>query len=91
MPVVEIYSGVLEMSDKNPLTLKVAQRLLEATGDQSMGYFGIEQVEGNPWVFCYHNLPTKGLTAVTLEKTARLVGELADEMEKELTGGKDEF
>jgi len=90
VPVLEIYSGVMELDQEHPLTLKVAQRLLEATGDQSLGYFGIEDVEGRPWVFCYHNLPSKGLTPQVLERALRLVGELADEMEKEQTG-KDEF
>src|SRR5262249_38498397 len=89
-PVVEGYSGVLEIDQEHPLTQKVAQRLLEATGDQSLGYFGVEDVEGHPWVFCYQNLPTAGLQPKTLERIIRLVGELADEMEKEQTG-KDEF
>ncbi len=88
--VVEIYSPVMRL--EGPATAALGKRLLEANGSQKLGYFGIEDVEGKPWVFCYHNLPTTGLTAKNLAATLITVAELADEMEKEQLGAaKDEF
>jgi hypothetical protein len=88
--LVEIYSPVMRLDGKPPAAL--GSRLLEATGSQKLAYFGIEDVEGKPWVFCYHNLPTHGLTAKALDAVLITVAEIADEMEKEQLGSsKDEF
>jgi hypothetical protein len=70
----------------------LGKRLLEATGSQKIAYFGVEDVEGKPWVFGYHNLPTAGLTSKPLAAVLITVAEIADEMEKEQLGSaKDEF
>lgn len=88
--VVEIYAPVMRLSGSPSAGLSKA--LLEANGSQKLGYFGIEDVEGKPWVFCYHNLPTQGLTSKSLGAVLITVAELADEMEKEQLGkDKDEF
>jgi hypothetical protein len=87
---VEIYAPVMRLSGSPSAGL--AKALLEANGTQKLGYFGIEEVEGKPWVFCYHNLPTQGLTSKSLAAVLITVAELADEMEKEQLGkDKDEF
>ena len=88
--VVEVYSWVMEI--KGNLTPALAKRLLEENGSQKLGYFGIEEVDGKQYVFCYHNLPTQGLTSKALAATMISVAEMADEMEKEQLGEKsDEF
>jgi len=87
---VEIYAPVMRLSGSPSAGL--GKELLEANGTQKLGYFGIETVEGKPWVFCYHNLPTPGLTSKSLAAVLITVAELADEMEKEQLGkDKDEF
>ena len=88
--VVEIYSWVMEI--KGNLTPALAKRLLEVNGEQKLGYFGVEEVEGKTYVFCYHNLPTEGLTSKALAATLISVAEMADEMEKEQLGASsDEY
>lgn len=88
--VVEIYSWVMEI--KGNLTPALAKRLLEVNGEQKLGYFGIEEVEGKTYVFCYHNLPTEGLTSKALAAALISVAEMADEMEKEQLGASsDEY
>ena len=88
--VVEIYSWVMEV--KGNLTPALAKRLLEVNGEQKLGYFGIEEVEKKTYVFCYHNLPTEGLTSKALAATLISVAEMADEMEKEQLGASsDEY
>ena len=88
--VVEIYSWVMEL--KGNLSPALAKRLLEENGSQKLGYFGIEEVDGKQYIFCYHNLPTEGLTSKSLAATMISVAEMADEMEKEQLGEKsDEF
>ena len=88
--VVEVYSWVMEI--KGNLTPALAKRLLEENGSQKLGYFGIEEVDGKQYVFCYHNLPTEGLTSKSLAATMISVAEMADEMEKEQLGEKsDEY
>lgn len=88
--LVEIYSPVMRLESGVPAAL--GKRLLEATGSQKIVYFGIEDVEGKPWVFGYHNLPTHGLSPKSLAAVLITVAEIADEMEKEQLGAaKDEF
>ena len=88
--IVEIYSWVMEI--KGNLTPALAKRLLEVNGEQKLGYFGTEEVEGKTYVFCYHNLPTEGLTSKSLAAALISVAEMADEMEKEQLGEKsDEY
>jgi len=88
--VVEIYSWVMELKSGVPPAL--GKRLLEANGSQKLGYFGIEVVEGKSYVFCYHNLPTDGLSSKSLAAAMISVAEMADEMEKEQLGEKsDEY
>lgn len=88
--VVEVYSWVMEIKG-NP-SPALTKRLLEENGSQKLGYFGIEEVDGKQYVFCYHNLPTEGLTSKSLAATMISVAEMADEMEKEQLGEKsDEF
>lgn len=88
--LVEIYSPVMRLEGNAPAAL--GNRLLEASGSQKIAYFGVEDVEGKPWVFCYHNLPTQGLTSKSLAAVLITVAEIADEMEKEQLGAaKDEF
>jgi len=88
--VVEIYSWVMEV--KGNLTPALAKRLLEVNGEQKLGYFGIEEVEGKTYVFCYHNLPTEGLSSKALAAALISVAEMADEMEKEQLGASsDEY
>ena len=88
--VVEIYSWVMEI--KGNLTPALAKRLLEVNGEQKLGYFGTEEVEGKTYVFCYHNLPTEGLTSKSLAAAHISVAEIADEMEKEQLGASsDEY
>jgi hypothetical protein len=88
--VVEIYSWVMEV--KGSLSPGLAKRLLEENGSQKLGYFGLEEVDGKQYVFCYHNLPTQGLTSKSLAATMISVAEMADEMEKEQLGASsDEY
>jgi hypothetical protein len=88
--IVEIYSWVMEI--KGNLTPALAKRLLQVNGEQKLGYFGIEEVEGKTYVFCYHNLPTEGLTSKSLAAALISVAEMADEMEKEQLGASsDEY
>ena len=88
--VVEIYSWVMEL--KGSVSPALAKRLLEENGSQKLGYFGIEEVDGKQYVFCYHNLPTAGLTSKSLAATMISIAEMADEMEKEQLGDKsDEY
>ena len=88
--VVEIYSWVMEV--KGNLTPALAKRLLEVNGEQKLGYFGMEEVEGKTYVFCYHNLPTEGLSSKALAAALISVAEMADEMEKEQLGASsDEY
>ena len=88
--IVEVYSWVMEV--KGNLTPALAKRLLEVNGEQKLGYFGIEEVDGKTYVFCYHNLPTEGLTSKALAATLISVAEMADEMEKEQLGASsDEY
>jgi hypothetical protein len=88
--IVEIYSWVMPLDKNMPAAL--GKRLLEESGSQKLGYFGIEEVDGKNWVFAYHNLPTPGLTSKALAATMITVAELADEMEKEQLGEKsDDF
>ena len=89
--IVEVYSPVMRL-DNSTVPAALGTRLLEATGSQKIAYFGVEDVEGKPWVFCYHNLPTTGLTSKSLAAVLITVAEIADEMEKEQLGAaKDEF
>jgi hypothetical protein len=89
--LVEIYSPVMRL-DTATVPAALGTRLLEATGGQKIGYFGVEDVEGKPWVFCYHSLPTHGLSSKSLAAVLITVAEIADEMEKEQLGAaKDEF
>jgi hypothetical protein len=89
--LVEIYSPVMRL-ESGTIPAALGKRLLEATGSQKIAYFGVEDVEGTPWVFGYHNLPTAGLTAKPLAAVLITVAEIADEMEKEQLGtAKDEF
>jgi hypothetical protein len=89
--LVEIYSPVMRL-ESGTVPAALGKRLLEATGSQKVAYFGIEDVEGKPWVFGYHNLPTNGLTPKSLAAILITVAEIADEMEKEQLGtAKDEF
>ena len=89
--IVEVYSPVMRIETAT-VPAALGPRLLEATGGQKIAYFGIEDVEGKPWVFCYHNLPTTGLTSKSLAAVLITVAEIADEMEKEQLGAaKDEF
>ena len=89
--LVEIYSPVMRL-ESGTVPAALGKRLLEATGSQKVAYFGIEDVEGKPWVFGYHNLPTHGLTPKALAAILITVAEIADEMEKEQLGSaKDEF
>jgi hypothetical protein len=89
--LVEIYSPVMRL-EGSAAPAALANRLLEATGSQKVAYFGVEDVEGKPWVFAYHNLPTLGLTSKSLAAILITVAEIADEMEKEQLGAaKDEF
>jgi hypothetical protein len=89
--LVEIYSPVMRL-DGSAAPAALGNRLLEATGSQKIAYFGVEDVEGKPWVFAYHNLPTPGLTSKSLAAILITVAEIADEMEKEQLGAaKDEF
>ena len=88
--IVEVYSWVMEI--KGNLTPALAKRLLEVNGEQKLGYFGIEEVEKKTYVFCYHNLPTEGLTSKSLAAALISVAEMADEMEKEQLGASsDEY
>ena len=88
--IVELYSWVMEVKGK--ITPALASRLLEVNGEQKLGYFGTEEVEGKTYVFCYHNLPTEGLTSKSLAATLISVAEMADEMEKEQLGASsDEY
>jgi hypothetical protein len=88
--IVEVYSWVMEI--KGNLTPALAKRLLEVNGEQKLGYFGIEEVEEKTYVFCYHNLPTEGLTSKALAATLISIAEMADEMEKEQLGASsDEY
>jgi hypothetical protein len=96
--LVEIYSPVMEV--RYPLEEKVARRLLNMTGSQKIGYFGIEDVEQGeseasgtkPTVFAYHNLPLAGLTDEVVSAVIHTVAEVADEMEMEQLGAdSDEF
>ena len=89
--LVEIYSPVMRL-ESGTVPAALGKRLLEASGTQKIAYFGIEDVEGKPWVFGYHNLPTLGLNAKSLAAVLITVAEIADEMEKEQLGAaKDEF
>ena len=89
--LVEIYSPVMRL-ESGTVPAALGKRLLEATGSQKIAYFGIEDVEGTPWVFGYHNLPTNGLNPKSLAAVLITVAEIADEMEKEQLGSaKDEF
>jgi hypothetical protein len=89
--LVEIYSPVMRL-ESGTVPAALGKRLLEATGSQKIAYFGIEDVEGKPWVFGYHNLPTSGLNPQALAAVLITVAEIADEMEKEQLGSaKDEF
>lgn len=89
--VVEIYSPVMRLADGN-LPAALARRLLEASGQRKLTYFGVEEVEGTLMVFCYHNLPADRLDADTLATTLLAVATFGDEMEKEQLGAmSDEF
>lgn len=89
--LVEIYSPVMRLESAT-VPAALGARLLEATGSQKVAYFGVEDVEGKPWVFCYHNLPSQGLAAKSLSAILLTVAEIADEMEKEQLGAsQDEF
>jgi hypothetical protein len=89
--IVEVYSPVMRL-EAATVPAALGTRLLEATGSQKIAYFGVEDVEGKPWVFCYHNMPTSGLTSKSLAAVLITVAEIADEMEKEQLGAaKDEF
>ena len=89
--IVEVYSPVMRL-DNATVPAALGTRLLEATGSQKIAYFGVEDVEGKPWVFCYHNLPTSGLSSKSLAAVLITVAEIADEMEKEQLGAsQDEF
>ena len=89
--LVEIYSPVMRL-ESGTVPAALGKRLLEATGGQKIVYFGIEDVEGKPWVFGYHNLPTDGLNSKALAAVLITVAEISDEMEKEQLGAaKDEF
>jgi hypothetical protein len=89
--LVEIYSPVMRL-DGATAPAALGNRLLEASGTQKIAYFGVEDVEGKPWVFAYHNLPTLGLSPKALAAVLITVAEIADEMEKEQLGAaKDEF
>ncbi|HEX2163133.1 MAG TPA: hypothetical protein VHM02_04225 [Thermoanaerobaculia bacterium] len=89
--VVEVYSPVMRIADGN-LPAALARRLLEASGQRKLTYFGVEEVEGTLMVFCYHNLPADRLDADTLATTLLAVATFGDEMEKEQLGAmSDEF
>lgn len=89
--IVEIYSPVMRLEGAS-VPAALGSRLLDATGSQKIAYFGVEEVEGKKMVFCYHNLPTNGLTSKSLAAVLITVAEIADEMEKEQLGAaKDEF
>ena len=80
------------MEVKGKITPALASRLLEVNGEQKLGYFGTEEVEGKTYVFCYHHLPPEGLTSKALAATLISVAEMADEMEKEQLGASsDEY
>jgi hypothetical protein len=89
--ILEIYSRVMQIPDGS-FNAALGRRLLEESGTQKLGYFGIEDVEGTAWLFAYHDLPTAGLTSDSLSVALGAVAELADEMEKEQRGASsDEY
>lgn len=94
--LMEIYSPVMKVNF--PIEEKLARRLLTATGNQKIGYFGVEDVEmgsaeaerQQSTVFAYHNLPIKGVTGDSLLMVLQTVAEFADEMEKEQLGASSD-
>jgi len=89
--ILELYSPVMRLSGE-VVPAALGTRLLQASGSQKLGYYGVEEVDGTWTVFCYHNLPLSNLGATTLASVIKLVAEIADEMEKEQLGvASDEF
>jgi hypothetical protein len=89
--IVEIYATVMPLTG-GTVPAALSRRLLEVNGSRKVTYFGIEDVEGTPYVFCYHNMPTEGLTPKVLSSLLNAVASFADEMEKEQLGASsDDF
>ncbi len=94
--LIEVYSPVMQVDF--PLEERLSRRLLTATGNQKIGYYGIEEVEmgdaeaerTQATVFAYHNLPVDGLSSDVLKTILLTVAELADEMEKEQLGASSD-
>jgi hypothetical protein len=72
-----------------PLAKSNAERALRFNWAQRVGYFALDDLDGEPYLHLCENRPYEGITGKELEAVIGEIGLLSDGLEKLISNGQD--
>lgn len=74
-----------------PITGVDTRRALFFNWEQRVGYLGVSELDGVPYLHLCENRPYSGLTAAEIDRVVLEIGGLGDRMERTFSAGGDLF